>query len=375
MTLESRLEPELWDAVRESVEARNYSGAILDAVHFLGDVIRERSGSEGDGAPLVGQAFGGNDPRLKVTRLQSESDWNVQRGIEQLLRGIYLAVRNPRSHQKIVDNEADATAILLFIDYLLRIIGQSRAPFSKAEFIRRVLDADYVETSRYAELLVEEIPEKKRLEICHEVYRLKPPPPQAIKLRTFFEVLIRMLDDEQTAEFCRAVSDELKTTEDDSTVVAAVHCLPPALWPKLAEVARLRVENKMIRSVKEGRYDRAARKLIKGGLGTWLSTRVDYLSMKAELASALRQKLSSNDRAEREYVLQYFSPGLRELIKAPDASWESVFLQGLKRGDERFKLALEFELSDLKWSEALRQAMEDFTPVKGAFEDEDDLPF
>ena len=36
-------------------EARNYTAAILDAIHFLSDLIRECAGLEGDGVALVGE--------------------------------------------------------------------------------------------------------------------------------------------------------------------------------------------------------------------------------------------------------------------------------------------------------------------------------
>jgi uncharacterized protein (TIGR02391 family) len=128
MNLETKLEPRLWDAVRTSIEGRRFSNAVLDAVHFLSDVIRERSGLEGDGVGLIGAAFGGASPKLKVNRLQTESEQNVQKGIESLLRGVYQAIRNPRSHGMHVDEERDAVAIILFLDYLLRIVDQSRSP-------------------------------------------------------------------------------------------------------------------------------------------------------------------------------------------------------------------------------------------------------
>src|ERR1035438_10349919 len=103
MNLEPRIDRRLWSAVETAYQSGNYTGAILDSIHFLGELIREKTGIEGDGLSLIGQALGGQNPKLKVTKLQTESDKNVQKGAEQLLRGLYQGIRNPRSHEKYVD--------------------------------------------------------------------------------------------------------------------------------------------------------------------------------------------------------------------------------------------------------------------------------
>ena len=117
-------------------------------------ILGGRSGLDSDGVALVGAAFGGSSPKLKVNRLQTESEQNVQRGVESLLRGIYQALRNPRSHGIVKDDERDAVAILIFVDYLLRVVDQSRSPFTIDAFVARVLDPDFVPKERYATLLV-----------------------------------------------------------------------------------------------------------------------------------------------------------------------------------------------------------------------------
>jgi len=108
MNLRTEISQKLWEAIERSYEAENYAHAVLDAIHYLTTVLRERSGADGDGAALVGQALGGDAPKLRVNALQSESDRNVQKGLEQLLRGIYLAIRNPRSHEQFNETQVDA---------------------------------------------------------------------------------------------------------------------------------------------------------------------------------------------------------------------------------------------------------------------------
>ncbi len=64
MNLHAKITDELWGAVESAYERRDYAAAIIDAVHFLGDLIRDKAGLDSDGAALVGEAFGGPSPKL-----------------------------------------------------------------------------------------------------------------------------------------------------------------------------------------------------------------------------------------------------------------------------------------------------------------------
>ena len=99
MNLQTHISSDLWLAISNTYEAENYNHAVLDAMHYLSSFLREKTGVDGDGASLVGQALGGDSPRLRINKLQTETERSVQRGIEQILRGLYLGIRNPRSHE------------------------------------------------------------------------------------------------------------------------------------------------------------------------------------------------------------------------------------------------------------------------------------
>ncbi len=208
MNLETILPAELWEAVRVNYEKRNFTGAILDAFYFLSDLLRKKSGAEGDGAALIGQALGGATPKIKLNRLQSESEWNVQKGLEQMLRGFYQAVRNPRSHEKATDSEEDAQVLIVFIGYLVRQIDQAKSQFSRADFQKRVLDPDFVPQQRYAQLLVDEIPAGQRLEVFLDVYRAKETG-KPEHLCYFFSVLLAQLADDERRQAYEVLSEEL----------------------------------------------------------------------------------------------------------------------------------------------------------------------
>ena len=105
MNIQTHIRSDLWLAIASTYQSENYTHAILDAIHCLSDVLRNKTGLDGDGTVLVGQALGGDAPRLRLNKLQTETERSIQRGVEQLLRGLYLAVRNPRSHEQFQDTK------------------------------------------------------------------------------------------------------------------------------------------------------------------------------------------------------------------------------------------------------------------------------
>ncbi|SNR86069.1 TIGR02391 family protein [Blastococcus mobilis] len=72
--------------------------AVFEAVKGLAQRIREMSGIDADGARLVDAAFGGQQPVLVFNALQTETDYNEQRGLATILKGLFSAVRNPQAH-------------------------------------------------------------------------------------------------------------------------------------------------------------------------------------------------------------------------------------------------------------------------------------
>src|SRR3972149_5305468 len=208
MDLQAMLDEHLWLAIAANYENGNYTGAIIDSWYHLAAFIKEKTGLEGDGASLIGQAFGGTSPKLKVSQLQTETDWDAQKGTETLLRGFYQGIRNPRSHQKFADSKDDADAIILFVNYLLKMIGASKGTFSKAAFLGRVFDSSFVESQRYADALVGEIPRRYQFDIMVEVYGKKEQgDPQ--KLSYFVKSLIQKFSEQDISRLAEVVSEDL----------------------------------------------------------------------------------------------------------------------------------------------------------------------
>jgi uncharacterized protein (TIGR02391 family) len=376
MNLQTKIDERLWDAIRSTYEANNFSAAILDAIHFLSELIRERSGLDGDGANLVGRAFGGKTPILKVNSLNTESERNVQAGIEQLLRGIYQAVRNPRSHGTNQDTEEDAVAIILFINHMLKTIDLAKAPFSQQVFIKRILDPDFVPKKRYAELLVAELPQAKRLDVFHGVFNnLKDA--KAGKIKVFFEVLLGVMTEEEKNIVVQTISESLRDTDETEPIRLVIQAFPHEIWPSIAEISRLRIEHKLVQSVIDGKYYAASNKCRGGAFGTWASEIAQHFTTKADLLNALANKLASSDQEDQEYVFQYFSGVLTNLCEEPTRRLAHIVNNGLKVGDIRFKNLVEnyFHWSGDEWISPFKESLDQFEEAGPVFNPDDDIPF
>ena len=321
MNLRTEIKIELWNAISKSYEAGSYSNSILDAMHYLSNVLRERANIDGDGASLIGQALGGDNPRLRVNRFQTESEKTEQKGLEQIMRGMYQGIRNPRSHEQSEDDQATANAIILFIDYILGIITQAKEPFVLEEWSKRVFDPDFVADQRYAKLLLSEVPPKKYVDAIITIYREKMSG-DGEKLKYIFYPLIERMDADQRKDFLAVVSDELKTTQQELVIKMVLQILPAKFWEEINEAARLRIENKLIQSIKLGEVW-SDRKENPGWLATWSRSFIQYFVLRNEALSAIVEKLKGSE-AEQNYVAKFFMWELPNIVeKAPDWVRES----------------------------------------------------
>jgi len=368
MHLSISVSQELWGAVRRSYESQAWSNAILDALHFLSESIRSKSGLQSDGTALAGQAFGTKDPKIKLTRLITESDLNVQAGIEQLTRGMYQAIRNPRSHGRVDDSQHDADALIVFVDYILGVIGHAKSAFSIEGVLERLSDADFVPNKRYAELILNDVPKSKRLDVMIAAFEVRDVH-DGDKLQQFFQAGISVLDEKDKALFFDAVSDHLRTSSTDLELKSVFQILKPEQWTSIREAERLRSENRIVRSAKGGKYQYQNRKCTGGGLATWARTFLKNFTLKHEFLSAIYSHLQSPVRERQDYALQFFFPWLDDLAAVPPPHFVHHIKARLRAGDQRYFDVLDsFE----GWSDRTGSWIDPFKPELGSFKAKDD---
>ena len=367
----------LWESISKNYEAEDYSGAILDAIFLLSETIRERTDIELDGVSLIGKVFGGANPLLKINNFRTESDKNVQKGVENILRGLFQSIRNPRAHEKFEDEKKTCDILITFIDYLLGLIEISKSKFELDDFCSRIFDIDFVESEEYADLLVEEVPKNKIFDVLLEIFERR----SLAKPDKYYYVIhafIKKLNIDQEKEFLKIVSDVLKVSNTDHDFRIISHVFQGEKWPTLELSSRLRAENKLIKSFEEGLFDSPNNRSNSGALGTWLSNIADNLKSNKQFRYSLIKKLSSDDYEEIEYVMRYFRNNIFTFEEEPEYSLIHAINKGLNKGDKRFYdlVSVEFISIDSKWTEKIKDGFDNFEEKNlYPYNDEDDLPF
>lgn len=311
MDLQAHIRKDLWQAIESTYLSEHYSHAIVEAWIYIRDLLRSKSGLDGDGQSLIGSALGGDTPKLRLNKFQTETEKNVQRGFEFLLRGFFQGIRSPRSHENSLetkDTKNSADSIIFFANYLIGVLDSSLEQYSISGFIERISDQDFVNSEYYAQLLVNEIPREKYQDTLIEIFRMK----EAIEVQNLKlvsrEILTR-LGSMELGDFLVIVSDELRSVESNTTIIRTFNVISPEMWSQIKEIPRLRIESKLIKSIRVGEvWSNGKLKTIDGALGTWGLTISSYFHLKDELKNTLMAKLEGEDIYHSLYVLRYFTP-------------------------------------------------------------------
>jgi len=116
------IHPEVIKFCRVELLNNNYFHAVFEATKSLAQRLRDLSGEETDGSRLVDTVFTLDKPTLAINKLKSETEKMEHKGFATLLKGCFMAIRNPLAHEpKILWNgEDDAADYLTLISLLHR---------------------------------------------------------------------------------------------------------------------------------------------------------------------------------------------------------------------------------------------------------------
>ena len=215
-----------------------------------------------DSKKLITEAFSQNDPKIKINKLQTETEKNEQAGLRDSLLGIFGLIRNTRTHKKHKDTQEDAFTIILHINYLLKFIDKAKSSFSFDRFINNVYDVYFEPTKEYAKLLIEDIPEKQLEDTIFNLYRQmsnyiydysenyvyeeyhqhysKENYRRLESLNLVFTELINKVDKDNQKEIFEKITDDLKNLNKCNELFWKVYLILDR-WEDLKKLIQLRI--------------------------------------------------------------------------------------------------------------------------------------
>jgi len=305
----------LISSVGNRINNGEYTDAILAGTKYLTDVLREKGNSEGDGAQLVGQVLGGAAPKLPINSLQTVSEKDEQKGLEQLLRGYYIAVRNPRTHEITEDTEDFCIRIMVMIDTILQYLNREIEEFDISGFVDRIYDPHFVASEEYAEALISQVPTNKLKDVflCAFDRRAEG---RIKDVKFAFHAIYQLFPEEDLTAAIECMGESLRTTTEPAEIANLFRLLKPNAWQLLQSDVKMRIENMVIESCKAGRHDIYSG-IEKGSLGTWGNTLGRYFSRREDLGDALISRLES-DWYTQNYVAEHYMYSLPAIITSDE---------------------------------------------------------
>ena len=346
MNIEKRLRPDLWKAIQAHYERTDFTEAVRDAVLYVCELLREKSGIEDkDGTKLVEAALMGNNPAISVSKNETTTERDFQQGIGFSFKGIMQAIRNPLSHEKTEYSQEDAEAIILYINFLLNQVDHSGG-FSKIESITNLLyDEDTPSSEEYAELLLKEVPIKKRYDLLVELYNDRVNLRQH-SLKNFICKLYDSLSKASKADFTRLLNTSLLTCKDDYALRMYIHYYMEKTYLELDKLVQLRIEEFLFKAIRAGKMvtknnpktnEQERDCMSEATLATWIvdPDKVHLLGNADKILDELVRKIQMGNEDEEEFVFEYFGNYLSERINEFSDYQKNVFIRRLTNGDEQ----------------------------------------
>lgn len=305
MQIKEYIREDLWQAIQKHYEAEDYTEALRDASFLMKDILQVKSGEyDKDNAKLVDAVLSGQDPVLKINNFSTQTEKDMQNGIALSVKGIFMHVRNPISHEKISYTQEDTNAILMYINYLIRQIDQSGGLSLIEEWLPLVQKESFTDTEEYAKELIKEVPKKKVYELLEAIYEIRDDLPQW-KLQFFIKELVGKLTQAEKTAFTNKLNVDLAQVEGDYKLSMFFHYFAEHFYLSLKKVVRLRIEDIILQGICNGELVKDKVTGEYSSVATWANRFINSFDTKEKCKQALYNKVLENEK-QRAYTLKYF---------------------------------------------------------------------
>ncbi len=126
----SFVHPRICALARPRFEAGFFADAVEASFKEINDsvkkLVRDATGREPDGAGLMTTAFSLQNPIVRLTALQTETDRNIQQGYMQIMAGAMTGIRNPKAHSNLSPDSDTALHLICLASLLMHKIDERK---------------------------------------------------------------------------------------------------------------------------------------------------------------------------------------------------------------------------------------------------------
>lgn len=123
----STLHPQIYRVSNRLFLDGHYPQAVFEAFKEIEILVRKKSRHSAIGKNLMMTAFSEDRPILKIKYSSKNSEKEEQEGFKFIFAGAMLAVKDPKSHGRITQNDPNrAFEYLKFASLLARVISEAR---------------------------------------------------------------------------------------------------------------------------------------------------------------------------------------------------------------------------------------------------------
>lgn len=170
--------------------------------------------------------MGGNAPLVALSALSTVSEKDEQKGMEQFILGIYVGIRNPRTHDAIEDSEDYAIKALVTVDLALGYLKREAQEFDIQGFVDRLYDPHFVPSPEYAQALVAEVPPPAVDAVFAEGFA-RQDQGDAQNLKFAFTALYQLMNDEQLGAVTRQIGEILRNERESGRIARLFRLVKP----------------------------------------------------------------------------------------------------------------------------------------------------
>ena len=121
---------DFWDLIHPKViqlaKSRFENGHFADAVSaclreintIIKGHVRQATGLEMDGAPLMTRALSANNPLIVFDDLNTENGRNIQLGYMKIFEGAMIGIRNPKAHANLYPDKNKSIHLLFIASFM-----------------------------------------------------------------------------------------------------------------------------------------------------------------------------------------------------------------------------------------------------------------